>query len=452
LGVQQRGDQRDALGAKASAGGGEAHDPHLDLGRQRRPLRGRQDRGLQAALAPDKHPVLGAQSLGPAKIHLAPLVQARHHVHALPGQSRQRDILAVGAVCQEDVAGRETFPEPVEESQVMLVKMAQRHVQQRPAGQREEHHQLEHGKTAAGLLAGGLRELLLVGRRVRQLHRTAIDHLDRAALPPGAGACALLGGPGGGGQDAFQALPRQALAGLDVGRGAFIHRLPGVQAGQGLHLADHLAAGRAGLEHLPEKALAGQAQGEGPLAAVGAFVGAGKQVDGDEVGQVPGQLLEGGLAEVGGATAAQGGEPGAEGGKVRRLHWHSNTTVPLDTPAKMAPMNDTPGTLAALKAEYHRLRQSLARTGYLSQGSVQQRSVATSGRTGYQWTRKVVQKTVSVALSREQFAAMAQAVANERKLWKTIQEMERISRRIIFASAPDTRRRKRLSKKVLGLH
>jgi len=115
-------------------------------------------------------------------------------------------------------------------------------------------------------------------------------------------------------------------------------------------------------------------------------------------------------------------------------------------------MNDTPESLAALRAEYRRLRQSLARIGYLSQGSVQQRSVAASGRSGYQWTRKVAQKTVSVALSAEQFEAMKEAVTNERKLWKIIQEMERVSRRIIFASASDTRRRKRLSKKVLGLN
>jgi hypothetical protein len=114
-------------------------------------------------------------------------------------------------------------------------------------------------------------------------------------------------------------------------------------------------------------------------------------------------------------------------------------------------MNDTPKALAALKAEYHRLRHSLARIGYISQGSVQQRSVAASGRSGYQWTRKVAQKTVSVALSQAQFAAMKEAVTNERKLWKTLQEMERVSRRIIFASTPDTRRRKLLSKKALGL-
>jgi DNA-binding response OmpR family regulator len=121
-------------------------------------------------------------------------------------------------------------------------------------------------------------------------------------------------------------------------------------------------------------------------------------------------------------------------------------------PAKLTAMNDTLETLAALRAEYRRLRQSLSRTGYISQGSVQQRSVAASGRSGYQWTRKVAQKTVSVALSQAQFEAMKEAVTNERKLWKIIQEMERVSRRIIFISAPDTRRRKRLSKKVLGLN
>lgn len=114
-------------------------------------------------------------------------------------------------------------------------------------------------------------------------------------------------------------------------------------------------------------------------------------------------------------------------------------------------MKDTSDSLADLTAEYNRLRQGLARVGYISQGSVLQRSAATSGRTGYQWTRKVAQKTVSVALSPPQFEAMKQAVANERKLWKIIQEMERVSRRIIFASTADTRRRKRLTKKVLGL-
>jgi hypothetical protein len=108
-------------------------------------------------------------------------------------------------------------------------------------------------------------------------------------------------------------------------------------------------------------------------------------------------------------------------------------------------------SLAALEEQYDRLRKSLAQIGYISQGSVLARSVATSGRSGYQWTRKVAQKTVTVSLSQQQFLAMKQAVQNERQLWKTIQQMEKVSRQILFSSLPDTNRRKRLAKKVLGL-
>ena len=114
-------------------------------------------------------------------------------------------------------------------------------------------------------------------------------------------------------------------------------------------------------------------------------------------------------------------------------------------------MKNKSSSLAPLKRHYDRLRKSLARIGYISQGSVLERSVATSGRSGYQWTRKVAQKTVTVSLSRSQFEALREAVQNERSLWKTIQQMEKISRQILFASLPDTRRRKRLSKKALGL-
>jgi hypothetical protein len=107
-------------------------------------------------------------------------------------------------------------------------------------------------------------------------------------------------------------------------------------------------------------------------------------------------------------------------------------------------------SLPTLEQQYDRLRRSLARIGLISQGSVLQRSTLTSGRSGFQWTRKLAQKTVSVALSRDQFAALRQAVSNRRKLRQTLQQMERVSRQIIFASTPDTRRRKRLSRKVLG--
>jgi len=108
--------------------------------------------------------------------------------------------------------------------------------------------------------------------------------------------------------------------------------------------------------------------------------------------------------------------------------------------------------LASLEREYERLRQRLARIGYISQGSVLDRSTLKSPRSGYQWTRKVSRKTITVALSPEQFHGLAQAVENRKLLTKTIQQMEKLSRQIIFASLPDTRRRKKLEPKVLGLN
>jgi hypothetical protein len=117
----------------------------------------------------------------------------------------------------------------------------------------------------------------------------------------------------------------------------------------------------------------------------------------------------------------------------------------------MRPMQRTVSSLRAWERRYARLRQSLTQIGYISQGSVLDRSSLKSGRTGYQWTRKVAQKTITVSLSPEQFQSLKQAIENERKLWKIIQEMERLSRQILFASVPDPRRRKPLGKKVLGL-
>ena len=108
-------------------------------------------------------------------------------------------------------------------------------------------------------------------------------------------------------------------------------------------------------------------------------------------------------------------------------------------------------SVRALEQQYRRLSQSLAQIGYISQGSVLDRSTLKPPRSGYQWTRKVARKTITVSLSAEQFQALKRAVENERILWKTIQQMEKVSRQILFGNLPDTRRRKRLGKKVLGV-
>ena len=63
----------------------------------------------------------------------------------------------------------------------------------------------------------------------------------------------------------------------------------------------------------------------------------------------------------------------------------------------------------------------------------------------------MAQKTVTVSLTADQFTKMKEAVANYRTLRHQLQEMEKLSRRIIFQSAPHTNRRKPLPQTVLGL-
>jgi hypothetical protein len=123
----------------------------------------------------------------------------------------------------------------------------------------------------------------------------------------------------------------------------------------------------------------------------------------------------------------------------------------LDSKHKMRRMkNKQPARSDSLQREYQRLSRSLAGTGYISQGSVLDRSTLQPRRSGYQWTRKVAQKTITVALSPEQFRSLKKAIANRRTLEKTITQMETLSRQILFGNLPDTRRRKPLRKKVLG--
>jgi hypothetical protein len=100
--------------------------------------------------------------------------------------------------------------------------------------------------------------------------------------------------------------------------------------------------------------------------------------------------------------------------------------------------------------EYARLCAQLADPGWMSEGYVQDRG-ATGGSPAYPWTRKVKGKTVCVALSREQYKWLKQAIANWRAVQKTLRQMQRLSREELFESLPNPRRRKRLGKKVLGL-
>lgn len=109
-----------------------------------------------------------------------------------------------------------------------------------------------------------------------------------------------------------------------------------------------------------------------------------------------------------------------------------------------------PKLIPAARREYQQLRQRLGKLDYLSQGSVQDRTFRKGGGAGYQWSRKVAGKTVSVALTPEQYRRLKKATANYRALRKILNRMETLSRTILFAEAPHNARHKRLSSKVLG--
>jgi virulence-associated protein VapD len=99
---------------------------------------------------------------------------------------------------------------------------------------------------------------------------------------------------------------------------------------------------------------------------------------------------------------------------------------------------------------YRQLRRQLAQMGYVSQGSVFERAPGQQG-SRYVWTRKVRAKTVTVALSLEQYHWLKQAVANQRELERIVEQMQTLSRQILFENVPGVIRRKRLTRKVLGL-
>jgi hypothetical protein len=108
-----------------------------------------------------------------------------------------------------------------------------------------------------------------------------------------------------------------------------------------------------------------------------------------------------------------------------------------------------PTSLPLFQRQYARLRRRLTKIGWISEGYVQNRGPGAGGPC-YQWTRKVKGKTLSVALSKEQFDWLEAAIAEWRQVQATLKEMQRLSRRVLFETVRHPPRRKKLSKKVLG--
>jgi len=115
-------------------------------------------------------------------------------------------------------------------------------------------------------------------------------------------------------------------------------------------------------------------------------------------------------------------------------------------PTKKIPAENA---VSLYQARYDGLRRRLAEVGWISEGYAQDRGPGAGGPC-YQWTRKVKGKTVSVALSKEQFEWLAAAIAQWREVQSILKEMQQLSRRVLFETVPHPPRRKRLGKRVLG--
>ena len=105
-----------------------------------------------------------------------------------------------------------------------------------------------------------------------------------------------------------------------------------------------------------------------------------------------------------------------------------------------------------LPATYRKLQARLAQIPWIALGSVLERNKPGQGGPRYQWSRRVGRKTVTVALSAEQFEWLKVAIANQREVWDILLQMQKLSLRYLWKHVPSTTRRKRLSNKILGLN
>jgi hypothetical protein len=105
--------------------------------------------------------------------------------------------------------------------------------------------------------------------------------------------------------------------------------------------------------------------------------------------------------------------------------------------------------LKDLNAQYQKCVAALAGLGPICNGSAIKRNDVrqVDGQTKtrgpyYLWTRKLRAKTLSVALSEDQFVKLSAAIANHKKLEKTLAKMRQLAEKTIFVGTPGVKKRK----------
>lgn len=105
-----------------------------------------------------------------------------------------------------------------------------------------------------------------------------------------------------------------------------------------------------------------------------------------------------------------------------------------------------------LPRDYQRLRRRLSNISWIALGSLVQRDKPGQGGPRYQWSRRVGPKTLTVALSAEQFNWLKQAITNQREVWDILMQLQQLTAHHVLENLPGPPRRKRLTKKRLGLN
>lgn len=108
--------------------------------------------------------------------------------------------------------------------------------------------------------------------------------------------------------------------------------------------------------------------------------------------------------------------------------------------------------LNAMKRRYARLAARLGKVGLVLHGTITERTITRDDpqRPGtpksygpyYQWTFKRDGKTVTVNLTRRQARRYQRAIENQRDLEQTLEEMRRLSRRILEETTTGVKKRK----------
>ena len=73
------------------------------------------------------------------------------------------------------------------------------------------------------------------------------------------------------------------------------------------------------------------------------------------------------------------------------------------------------------------------------------RSYSPNAHTTYTWTRKINAKTVTLALSKEQYRAFREAIEANRRVEKTLTQMRKLSEKVLLETLPGVKRKPRSS-------